>query len=634
MIQLQVPADARMIELGGGNNPMVLPRCRGGNALNVDVRQAYGPDGQPCVDLVADFNEPLPIQDGEWDIVLSKFSIEHLSWRKVRQFIGELFRIMKPGGKAVVITANTEKQLEVVKKRIAGDVSALPDKADDDFSAYSCILFGDNDYPENCHRNFLSPSLAQDLFGGAGFYPVQIAPYGDLQTDMLIEAVKPNPKTYSPLKMAHDQIEAVKPKEEKPTQAIVMEGPLKGKIVTDNGNGLFVPPPPPKQETTHPEWYGHDYFDRGELMGGYRGGYRDFPSNEVALIHFLTRKPESVLELGCGRGNIVRRLQNRGIRACGMELSRHAWLTRTAEGVIEFDCTKAPWPWKDQEFDCVFSLNFFDHVPECLLPTVVGEMKRVAKRGLHGIDFGPIHDGDRTRFISEGREWWESKLPKEHEVKSSIELESGDFPKDVLEGDGRLKLNLGSHIVQFHHGWQNIDVHDLAGYAQANGYRYLHHDIRQGLPMFHTGVVDLIYSSHCLEHLSYAEGLTLLRECRRVLRPMTGAMRIVVPDAELLTNVDFDLNSWTDFNEINVECEQARTPMAKLHAMLYSGDHKALYDAETLIHMCEEAGFEAKQDVFRGSLDHTHEGSRQIQRECMDTLQPISLYINAIPKVG
>ncbi len=282
------------------------------------------------------------------------------------------------------------------------------------------------------------------------------------------------------------------------------------------------------------------------------------------------------------------------------------------------------------------SVNVLDHVPECLLSTVVSEMKRVCKRGLHGIDFGPINDGDRTRLISQDKEWWQNKLPQEHEVKPSHELESGEFPRVVLEGDGRLKLNLCSHIIQFHHGWTNIDIHDLAGFSQANGYKYLRHDVRQGLPMFHTGVADCIFMSHALEHFDYKEGLTLLRECRRILRPLTGAMRIVVPDANLLTYIyrDEDNAMMSDLDHINVECEQASTQMQKLHAMLYSGDHKALYDAETLIHLCEEAGFDAKQDVFRGSLDHQHEGLRQIQRECLDTLSPISLYVNAVPRTG
>ena len=68
---------------------------------------------------------------------------------------------------------------------------ALPDKPDDDFTAFSCILFGDQDYPANTHRNYMSMSIIQHLFQEVGFIDIVTAPYGDLQTDLILEARKP-----------------------------------------------------------------------------------------------------------------------------------------------------------------------------------------------------------------------------------------------------------------------------------------------------------------------------------------------------------------------------------------------------------------------------------------------------------
>jgi len=54
------------------------------------------------------------------------------------------------------------------------------------------------------------------------------------------------------------------------------------------------------------------------------------------------------------------------------------------------------------------------------------------------------------------------------------------------------------------------------------------HDLRKEFP-WEDQEVDVIYSSHTLEHLSREEGLHFLRECHRVLKT-NGVIRIVVPD--------------------------------------------------------------------------------------------------------
>ena len=55
-IQIAKAPGDRIIELGGGACPSARP--------NVDGRQCLDANGKPMVDLVADFNEPLPIPAG------------------------------------------------------------------------------------------------------------------------------------------------------------------------------------------------------------------------------------------------------------------------------------------------------------------------------------------------------------------------------------------------------------------------------------------------------------------------------------------------------------------------------------------------------------------------------------------
>ncbi len=398
--------------------------------------------------------------------------------------------------------------------------------------------------------------------------------------------------------------------------------------------------------------FAKDYFNGGTKYGGYAGqGFADFPNHNVIAKKILAYKPASVLELGCARGYVTKRIQDAGIRANGLEISRHCWLTRACDGIICKDFTQTPWPYKDHEFDLVFSQAVLEHVPENLLPAVIREMSRVAKRCVHGIDFGVGDDGfDRTHVTLRGKIWWDAAFAQhwtpcgEGEPRVTVldkeELQAGEFPPEVLHGDGKMKLNLGSHFQMFHHGWENLDrVMEWEPFAKERGYKYKLVDITSGLP-YGTGAVSLICLSHVLEHFDYPTGARLLAECRRVLDPATGLIRVAVPDAQLLmTCYGSDTESigeWggsgfrgslSDFDEVNDGCAAEDTPLMKLDALLNEG-HKSTYDEQTLCLALTRAGFKAHPQGFRKSL------SAQMLREATDTFACLSLYAEGTPDVA
>jgi ubiquinone/menaquinone biosynthesis C-methylase UbiE len=156
--------------LGGGTNPQFSKKL--GNGINLDVRPNEN------VDILANFEEPLPLPSDEFDIVFSRFVLEHVSWRKVSQFIAEIYRILKPNGRALLITANLLEQAKVLVSKNAWDLNDL------------CMVFGDLDYPENSHKSSMSPDLATRLFKEAGFRNVTISPLPNCLTDMVIESWK------------------------------------------------------------------------------------------------------------------------------------------------------------------------------------------------------------------------------------------------------------------------------------------------------------------------------------------------------------------------------------------------------------------------------------------------------------
>lgn len=542
MYNLPFNKEDKVIELGGGNVPIFRP--------NLDVRSGEN------IDIVADLNEKLPIQNDSYNGIFCKYMIEHLSWRKVKDFIKECFRILKPGGTAVFISPNLLEQAKVLTEI---------DKFDD---KWVCMIFGDNDYPENTHRCGFSPEFAGRIFKEAGFETVVVTPLPEWRGDMIIEAKKPM-------------------------------------------NNL-----------DRKDMFDKDYFHGGAKFGGYaHEGYRDFNQHWVTLDKILELKPTSVLELGCARGYTLKKLQDLGLPVAGLEISHHCCLTKVLENVIEWDICETPWPIPDKYFDLCFSIAVLEHIPEEFLPNVISEINRVSQRGLHGIDFGENDDGfDKTHFTLKDEKWWSERLPVTQKFVDKEDLERTDFIYNhIPTGDNKLKINIGSYINMFHYGWVNFDIIDLSGFAQANGYKFQQLDARKGIP-FKDNTVDLIYSSHFIEHLTFEEGYKFLQECHRVMKP-GGIFRLTMPDSEKLINL-YKENKLNLLNEINDGNAAAKSELEKLWSFLFPG-HGSAYDWNNIKLKAESIGFHIDKLNFR-------EGDKQILTETIETFKDISLFVELV----
>ena len=592
------PSD-RILELGGGDNPH--PSCD----INVDVRPG------DKVHFVADFNKPLPIKDEDFNGVFSQFVIEHLSWRSVKTFLKEVFRIVKAGSDVFFITANTEAQIKWIQEHPEGWDGR------DIFDSASCILFGDQNYQENAHANYMSPGVASQLFMEAGFDNVTIQPFGAIGTDMVIKATKTGNKK------ATIRLQQTPQSLSQPTANVTEQRQNHAGISSERRAQLF---------------------DRSYFNGRvYQPFYWDSPAHEITVQKIMLRKPESVLELGCGRGYVAKRLEDRGILTMGVDISRHCELTR-ASNFLRRD-------WADEHtvksplsgsFDLCFSQAFWEYIPEELLDKAISKMQECSNRGLHGIV--TTDDGsDPNRCTIKPLEWWQQKMPPGHEVFEAQDLEKGEISEAYLNGDGKVKMNIGCAWTMFHNGWINCDVLDQPkDFAAQYRYRFEKVDARQGLTN-PTETVDLIFACHMLEHLTYQEGLSFLKECRRVLKP-TGGIRIIVPDAELLQKKARDgmmeglptpdgsfgeirSSGLVDFGQLNEGCEKAKTEQERLWSLLYEA-HLSCYDWETLRSAMEEAGFQTHRAAFREAKT---EPSKQIIKETLDMIPCLSLLADGVP---
>lgn len=157
----------KVVELGGGSRPVFHP--------NLDVRKL------PEVDIVADFNKPLMLESGVYDGLYSNFLIEHISFRSLKQFISECFRVLKPGGTAIFITANLYEQCKCVIEK----------ENDETFDNQTLIFGGQGEegIEAGSHKSSMTPKLALKLFTDAGFSEVKVLEH-PVKTDMIIEVTK------------------------------------------------------------------------------------------------------------------------------------------------------------------------------------------------------------------------------------------------------------------------------------------------------------------------------------------------------------------------------------------------------------------------------------------------------------
>lgn len=87
-----------------------------------------------------------------------------------------------------------------------------------------------------------------------------------------------------------------------------------------------------------------------------------------------------------------------------------------------------------------------------------------------------------------------------------------------------LKLNLGSKNPEWKEqkekGWTTVDIVEGADITM---------DLRKHNLPWDDNIVDLIYCSHFIEHITHKEARNFLKECIRMLRP-GGIIRIVFPE--------------------------------------------------------------------------------------------------------
>ena len=145
---------------------------------------------------------------------------------------------------------------------------------------------------------------------------------------------------------------------------------------------------------------------------------------------------------------------------------------------------------------------------------------------------------------------------------------------------GRLHLGCGGNVMN---DWTNIDLEPQPG---AFGW-----NLTDALPL-PASSIQYIFAEHFIEHISWAEGQKLLRECRRVLKP-GGALRLSTPDlAFILKQYGVGrIDEWSDLSWL------LETPCAMVNEGLRLWGHQYVYDRHDLHRALTMAGFAKVEDT-------------------------------------
>ena len=157
------------------------------------------------------------------------------------------------------------------------------------------------------------------------------------------------------------------------------------------------------------------------------------------------------------------------------------------------------------------------------------------------------------------------------------------------------RLEIGSGPRRGVNGWTTLDA--SAGCD-------LRWDLRYGLP-FDANTLDVIYSSHVLEHIPFKSLRSLLVDCLRALKP-GGAFSVCVPSVKKYIDAYAEGRSIIGAGAMYqpAACDTG-SAIDQLNYICYmDGEHRYMFDEENLINLLRISGFSnARTREFDPELD-------------------------------
>jgi SAM-dependent methyltransferase len=138
-------------------------------------------------------------------------------------------------------------------------------------------------------------------------------------------------------------------------------------------------------------------------------------------------------------------------------------------------------------------------------------------------------------------------------------------------------------------GFLNKQQQEFIDFARNNNIEY--GDATKTLPIA-SEAVDIIYTSHMLEHLDRSQADNFFKESRRLLRP-GGIIRIIVPDLRIMVDEYLADKDSTVFLDRMLLCSSQLTSLGQRLKFIVTGlrHHLWMYDAKSLSEILIKHGF-------------------------------------------
>ena len=172
-------------------------------------------------------------------------------------------------------------------------------------------------------------------------------------------------------------------------------------------------------------------------------------------------------------------------------------------------------------------------------------------------------------------------------IISTQKKRTPDIISSYFKKEGKKKLYIGCQHQPID-GWLNVDI--LPGRPSV-----VYMDATKTFP-FPGNSFDFIFCEHMIEHVKLEEGIFMLSECLRVLKP-GGIMRIVTPDLNFLVKLFSEEKDELRVRYIN-SCKKYFPSLdfineaMVLNNFMRNWGHQFVYDKPTLRFAIEKAGFD------------------------------------------
>lgn len=154
----------------------------------------------------------------------------------------------------------------------------------------------------------------------------------------------------------------------------------------------------------------------------------------------------------------------------------------------------------------------------------------------------------------------------------------------------KLHLGAGRNLLS---GWLNTDNHELPQKHQTLLKQTTQHlDVTKEFNL-ESNFFDYIFTEHVIEHMSYSDGVNMLTESYRVLKP-GGRIRISTPDLEFLIRMYLEkdqlIKEYIKFSADRYNLA-GDTDTFIINNFVRDWGHEFIYDKKTMKSLLERIGF-------------------------------------------